>query len=243
MFAAAFPLGPAIALFSFIVETRTDAYKMLRLVQRAPATEAKDIGIYQIIIEFIGYVAIITNAALIAFADAPSRDQLVWRLSLVILCQNLVIAIRFIITKFVPKIPESVQKVIAKRAFVRDEILRSDSHSASAIAASSRIVGNPEEELGPDSADESYGSFSFIQKAMSTKFASIHSWGKSSKHSSVNVGDYIDYQRDEIETSSSSDDEEPHGDGDMDSEGDEKPLLGSGGASLNSSRRYADDSV
>jgi len=219
LFAAACPLGPAIALFSFIVETRTDAFKMLKLVQRAPAERAKDIGIYQSVLEFIGYVSIVSNVALIALADHPSPEDLAWRLSLVIIAQNLVVALKFIIAKLVPKIPESAHKLMAKRAFIKEELVGKDTSGLV-----TRFGMDIEEEMGPDSANESFGSFSQMHKVLADKIGSLSSLWNKSHRSSVNVGDYIDTNRDEDLESSSDDEDGDDASSDLEA-GSEKPLL------------------
>jgi hypothetical protein len=233
LLAAACPLGPAIALFSFVVETRTDAFKMLKLVQRAQAQRARDIGTYLPIIEFISYVSIISNAALIALSDNPSAADLAWRLSLIIICQNLVVATKFIIGKLIPKVPESVQRVLAKRSFIREELIGKNSPDFG------RYGFNTNEEMGPDSANESFGSFSFLHKALANKLSTLQeAFRSSSKHSSVNIGDFVDYNRDELETSSDEEDEEQDGSGSMESPDDDtnRPLLRGDGSRPGSTR-------
>lgn len=221
LLAAACPLGPAIALFSFIVETRTDAFKMLKLVQRARAQRARDIGTYLPIIEFISYISIITNAALIALADRPSQSDLAWRLSMIIIFQNIVITTKFVIGKMLPKVPASVERVLAKRSFIREELVGKDSRL---FESASKLSVNANEELGEDSANEEFGSVSVLSKAFKKRVrstvGSIQSWAR--KHgSTIKIGDFVDFvPRPDQESSS---DEEV--DLALDEDDDSKPLM------------------
>lgn len=186
LLAAACPLGPVIALLSFVIETRTDAYKMLFLNQRAPAVRAKHIGTYQAILQFMAFISIISNAALVALSDGPSASDLAWRLSLIIIGENLIIAVKFIIGKLVSARPESVQKTLARRSFIREELMGQENPN---------IV-----EMGFHGLDDlsetpkaSLGSFQLLRKKFGGRVnsnRSINSW-RSGSRQNVQVGDFI----------------------------------------------------
>nr|XP_032837247.1 anoctamin-4-like isoform X1 [Petromyzon marinus] len=66
IFVAAFPLAPLLALTNNLLEIRIDAWKLCASWRRPVARRARDIGIWFGILEFIGVVAVITNALVIA---------------------------------------------------------------------------------------------------------------------------------------------------------------------------------
>ena len=227
LLAAACPLGPIIALLSYMIETRTDAYKMLYLNQRAPAVRAKHIGTYQGILHFMAFISIVSNAALVALSDGPSASDLAWRLSLIIIGENLIIATKFIIGKIVASRPESVEKTLAKRSFIREELMGQENP---------RIV-----ELGFRGVDDtdsspkaSLGSFQMLRKKLKERISSvrsINSW-RTDARKNVQVGDYISpYDRHILSDSDEEDvDLDPHPANTMDS----TPLL----ESRNGSKKY-----
>ena len=61
MFVAAFPLAPAFALISNILEIRLDGYKYLTLYRRPVPTWARGIGAWGKILENVARFSIITN--------------------------------------------------------------------------------------------------------------------------------------------------------------------------------------
>ena len=63
MFIAAFPLAPLFAFINNVAEIRLDAHKMIKLYRRPPALKAQDIGAWQICLNTISYLAVITNVS------------------------------------------------------------------------------------------------------------------------------------------------------------------------------------
>jgi anoctamin-4 len=49
------------------VECRTDGFKIIRLCQRPDASDAGDIGAWYGILQFLGFLGVLTNAALLVF--------------------------------------------------------------------------------------------------------------------------------------------------------------------------------
>ncbi|CAG2219297.1 ANO4 [Mytilus edulis] len=78
IFVAAFPLAPLFALLNNIIEIRLDAYKFVTQWKRPMAARAQDIGIWFGILRGISAVAVITNAAIIAFT-AEFIPKMVYR--------------------------------------------------------------------------------------------------------------------------------------------------------------------
>nr|XP_022287595.1 anoctamin-4-like isoform X1 [Crassostrea virginica] len=69
IFVAAFPLAPLFALLNNIIEIRVDAYKFATQWKRPLAERAQDIGIWYGILRGISAIAVISNAAIIAFTS------------------------------------------------------------------------------------------------------------------------------------------------------------------------------
>ncbi|XP_056330037.1 anoctamin-7 [Danio aesculapii] len=69
IFVAACPLAPLFALINNWVEVRLDAQKFVCEYRRPVVERAQDIGIWLTILQFISYLAVISNAFLIAFTS------------------------------------------------------------------------------------------------------------------------------------------------------------------------------
>ncbi|CAH1799995.1 unnamed protein product, partial [Owenia fusiformis] len=69
IFVAAFPLAPLFALINNIIEIRLDAFKFVCEWRRPPAMKAQDIGIWFGILQGITFIAVITNAFIIAYTS------------------------------------------------------------------------------------------------------------------------------------------------------------------------------
>lgn len=64
IFVAACPLAPLFALINNWVEVRLDAQKFVCEYRRPVVERAQDIGIWLTILQFISYLAVISNASL-----------------------------------------------------------------------------------------------------------------------------------------------------------------------------------
>nr|XP_055051662.1 anoctamin-7 [Misgurnus anguillicaudatus] len=69
IFVAACPLAPFFALINNWVEVRLDAQKFVCEYRRPVVERAQDIGIWMTILQFISYLAVISNAFLISFTS------------------------------------------------------------------------------------------------------------------------------------------------------------------------------
>ncbi|WAR09218.1 ANO5-like protein [Mya arenaria] len=69
IFVAAFPLAPFFALINNIIEIRLDAYKFVTQWKRPLAVRAQDIGIWFGILQGVSAIAVVSNAAIIAFTS------------------------------------------------------------------------------------------------------------------------------------------------------------------------------
>ncbi|OAD62918.1 Anoctamin-4, partial [Eufriesea mexicana] len=69
LFVAAFPLAPLFALLNNIAEIRLDAYKMVKEARRPLAERVEDIGAWYGILRGVTYVAVVSNAFVIAYTS------------------------------------------------------------------------------------------------------------------------------------------------------------------------------
>ncbi|XP_078488512.1 anoctamin-5 isoform X3 [Ciona intestinalis] len=69
LFVAAFPLAPVLALVNNIIEIRLDANKFICELRRPLAHKCSDIGAWYYLLEFIGNLAVVTNAFTIAITS------------------------------------------------------------------------------------------------------------------------------------------------------------------------------
>lgn len=126
LFGGAFPAAPLCALLNNIIEIRVNAIKFVKYSQRAPCEPAKDIGIYQPIIEILGIISIITNTLFLGFADSPTGTTLTLRLILVLIIENSVLLIKVILRRLIGKAPAKVRKNMAKESYIKEELFQSN---------------------------------------------------------------------------------------------------------------------
>ena len=70
LFVSVFPLAPLLALINNILEIRLDAYKYTTQTRRPIARRVRDIGVWAEILQLMTYLAVITNAFVIAFSSS-----------------------------------------------------------------------------------------------------------------------------------------------------------------------------
>ncbi|XP_057668249.1 anoctamin-2-like isoform X2 [Diorhabda carinulata] len=69
IFVTAFPLAPLFALINNILEMRLDAKKFLKYYRRPVPQRVKNIGVWYSILAFVGRLAVVSNAFIIAFSS------------------------------------------------------------------------------------------------------------------------------------------------------------------------------
>ena len=96
LFAAALQLAPAFALLAIFCESKVDAYKFSRLVQRPYPLPAEGIGIWQIVLQFMMVASVVTNLGLIVMTDNKFGVTLLWRWVLFVLIEHAILLILFV---------------------------------------------------------------------------------------------------------------------------------------------------
>ena len=125
LFAPAFPLAAAIALINNYVEARSDTNKMLDGVQRPRYRQAEDIGSWMSAMNAMLFVAVLTNATLIAFVSSQmttlgigdpavttpaARWGAVRHWVLAIAFEHIALACKVLIQFLVPDVPDNVAR-------------------------------------------------------------------------------------------------------------------------------------
>ena len=70
LFSPCFPLAPFFAFVNNVTEIRGDAWKLCRAFQRPSARPQEDIGSWYGVLNTIGFIAVLTNATMIAFVGS-----------------------------------------------------------------------------------------------------------------------------------------------------------------------------
>jgi len=75
LFAVAFPLSSLCAWLNNIFEVKMDGFKILMASQRPKYMGAEDIGTWQVVLEFVSYLAVASNCALICFTSGVFKGD------------------------------------------------------------------------------------------------------------------------------------------------------------------------
>uniref|UniRef100_A0A0C3TDD7 Anoctamin transmembrane domain-containing protein n=1 Tax=Guillardia theta (strain CCMP2712) TaxID=905079 RepID=A0A0C3TDD7_GUITC len=128
LFAAAFPLTAALSLMNNLVEIRTDAYKLLKGVQRPPTKVAADIGTWQVILDIISTCCILTNCALVGFTSHglffyfPEMTP-VERVWITVICEHCLLVFKAILDSMLNDPPKEALEAYERRCYLRDQVL------------------------------------------------------------------------------------------------------------------------
>jgi hypothetical protein len=78
LFSPCFPLAPFFAFLNNVTEIRGDAWKLCKAFQRPSAGPQEDIGSWYNVLNIIGFIAVLTNATMIAFVGSQiaARDDI-----------------------------------------------------------------------------------------------------------------------------------------------------------------------
>ncbi|CAJ0578893.1 unnamed protein product, partial [Mesorhabditis spiculigera] len=133
MFAALFPLSPLIGLIIGLVDLRVDASRLIWFNRRPIPVVTSGIGIWLPIITFIQYVAVFTNALIVAFTSEfckhffGNKTQSMLpilqcdvqdRLLIVIIFQNGVFLLKYVIQSVIPTVPATIRVAARRKRFV-----------------------------------------------------------------------------------------------------------------------------
>ena len=118
LFSAAFPLAPLLAMLNASIELRTHALKLLHGHQRPLAERIDDILVWDEILDSLGFLAVVTNCALMALTSTALEHEAfgalgatpMRRLFLAVGIEHVVFLLRKLFDLLVPKVPLHLKK-------------------------------------------------------------------------------------------------------------------------------------
>ncbi|ESN98940.1 hypothetical protein HELRODRAFT_162412 [Helobdella robusta] len=132
LFAASFPLAPLITVFFLIIDTRLDGKRLIKTNRRPVAFISQDIGRWFDILNFINIVGVAVNAFLIAFTSAwANKYSLDTKLIIVLIFENVVYALKYMIAILIPDTPKSIKDAYRKDVFKLEKLI-SDANKSQA---------------------------------------------------------------------------------------------------------------
>jgi len=130
LFGVAFPLAPLFAWINNIIEIRSDAFKYIKTLQRPVGCQAQDLGMWEKIMTILSFIAVLTNAIIIAFrsvwmenqfkkytGDDPNR-LLVAKLGFVLAFEHLVFIIKLMFAYMIPNVPRQIRIAIERERYL-----------------------------------------------------------------------------------------------------------------------------
>lgn len=125
LFSSAFPPAALCAILNNLIEIRSDAFKLGYICQRPFGQRVPNIGTWLNCIEYMGYMAVIVNCALIGLSGQVHRmfpDMTATQtVLLIVVLEHIMLCIRFLITVAIPELPNWLATEMAKVEFARRE--------------------------------------------------------------------------------------------------------------------------
>ncbi|XP_042901705.1 anoctamin-7 [Parasteatoda tepidariorum] len=119
LFAASFPLAPALALMFNVIDFRIDSRRLLWWNKRPTPYRDNDIGIWFNLIDFINVCGVISNSFLIAFNSELGRDRDLWiKFAIIIGFEHFIFIIKFLISLIIPDVPTWVKNSQRKERYL-----------------------------------------------------------------------------------------------------------------------------
>jgi hypothetical protein len=122
LFGLCFPLSALIHFLNNVVETRTDAFKVFALSQRADASDGGDIGAWLPILKFMSSVSVYVNAGLIVFTGNTFKgilpDTLASKMIAYLVLEKLFMAGQAIIEYTVNETPGRAIRILQRQQYI-----------------------------------------------------------------------------------------------------------------------------
>uniref|UniRef100_A0A6A7FSV7 Anoctamin n=2 Tax=Hirondellea gigas TaxID=1518452 RepID=A0A6A7FSV7_9CRUS len=130
LFSSVYPMAAFWALLNNVLELKTDAFKLCRVMQRPSVKKCSDIGVWQNCFELLGCIAVATNCALLCMSPklrraAPGFSTIEWVLMFVVL-EHLILIGKMALMWLVPDQPAWVREALDKIAYHSKMALRSE---------------------------------------------------------------------------------------------------------------------
>ncbi|KAG0351794.1 hypothetical protein BGZ54_003099, partial [Gamsiella multidivaricata] len=132
MFVTSFPIAPAFALINNWFDIRMEAFRLLTQYRRPIALRAHDIGMWEKIVEFVSFVSVITNAAIISFSSLWIKQNvflkvlhaygdgelLAAQLGFILVFEHVVFLVKFILRVAIPVVPLTVKLAVQRSKYM-----------------------------------------------------------------------------------------------------------------------------
>ncbi|XP_069157510.1 anoctamin-10 isoform X2 [Procambarus clarkii] len=118
LFSSVYPMAAFWAVLNNILELKTDAFKLCRVLQRPRVKKVGSIGVWQGAFELLGCVAVVTNCALLCLSPrvrplAPTTSPVEWVL-LFVLLEHVTLGAKAALMWLVPNQPLWVRQALEK---------------------------------------------------------------------------------------------------------------------------------
>lgn len=126
LFGVCWPLAALVQLVDVTVESRSDAFKVLKLSQLPNARDAASIGTWIQIMEFLRTASIVTNAALVVYTGRAVEKIAVYTdlvpavssAAVFLVVEHALFAVKWIIEASVNEIPGRTKRFLARQEFM-----------------------------------------------------------------------------------------------------------------------------
>jgi len=124
LFVVVFPAAPCFALLNNIIEFRLDASKLMEFTRRPHPKGAFDMGTWFAILNFISWVMVVSNTALIVFSSHQTQQlQADYRWISFVVVEHILIGIKLMIEFFVPDVPQDVEERLARQEVIKTTLV------------------------------------------------------------------------------------------------------------------------
>jgi hypothetical protein len=128
MFAAAFPLAPLMAFINNIVEIRTDAWKFMTQFNRPLYRGTSGIGVWYMVLEVIGFIAIVTNCLILAFTSGVLANwfngDILLTFAMAVIFEHILLILKLAVAYTIPGYPKNIRISLAVQAYIQELVLR-----------------------------------------------------------------------------------------------------------------------
>lgn len=125
MFITALPCASFFSLLSNYIKVKFNLWKLFRLYQRPIPTGAQDIGIWQLIFQFVTGIAVVTNAALVVFTMTVIPDSYSYngRFWIFVGFQWFMFGVQALFAELVPDEPYEVEVQKDRMRFITSKLI------------------------------------------------------------------------------------------------------------------------
>ncbi|KAF9116343.1 Anoctamin-4 [Mortierella sp. AM989] len=173
LFVTSFPVAPAFALINNWIDIRMEAFRLLTQYRRPIALRAQDIGMWEKIMEFISFVSVITNAAIIAFSSlwvkqhlfvkwlkvSSEGELLAARLGFILVFEHVVYLFKFILRTAIPTVPLTIKLAVQRSKYMT---------RVASEGLDSELDESLDLDIGSDSQSENESDESDFEKSQNT---------------------------------------------------------------------------